>query len=96
ASLLVLQPIILFQLVGKGAYWRSSALWNFNTESGAYNVPLGIGAGHAMKVNKIVFNMFLEPQFTFLHYGAGQPAFNYLLELIANFKLLINCQYKVF
>ena len=72
-SLLIIQPILFFQL-GKGAYLRSSALWNFNLEAEAYNLPIGIGAGHAVKVNKTVFNIFLEPQFTILHEGFGQPA----------------------
>jgi len=74
AELLVGQPFAMFQL-GKGAYLRSTALWNFNLETEAYNVPIGIGAGHVVKAGKCVMNIFLEPQFTVLHYGPAQPAF---------------------
>lgn len=73
AQLLIGQPFALFQL-GKGAYLRSTALWNFNLETDGYNVPIGIGAGHVVKAGKCVLNIFLEPQFTILHYGPGQPA----------------------
>ena len=72
-SILIVQPFLMFQL-GKGAYLRSTALWNFNLETDAYNVPLGMGAGHVAKSGKLVFNIFLEPQFTVLHEGTGQPA----------------------
>lgn len=84
ASLLVAQPFGIFQL-GKGAYLRSTALWNYNLEANAYNMPLGIGGGKVFKVDNVVFNMFLEPQFTFLHQGAGQPA----LQIFGG----INCQF---
>lgn len=73
ASQLQLQPFLLFQL-GMGTYLRSTALWNFNIQAQGYNVPLGVGIGKVMKAGKSVFNLFLEPQFTVLHYGAGQPA----------------------
>lgn len=72
-SQLQLQPFLLFQ-VGAGAYLRSTALWNFNIQTDAYNVPLGVGVGKVVKAGKTVFNIFLEPQFTVMHYGAGQPA----------------------
>ena len=72
-SLLAVQPFLIFQL-GKGAYLRSTALWNFNLHDHVYNVPIGIGAGHILKSGPLVVNMFLEPQFTVLHYGYGQPA----------------------
>jgi len=83
-ALLVMQPILLFQL-GKGAYLRSTALWNFNLYNNAYNVPLGIGVGHVAKASNLLFNVFLEPQFTVLHEGAGQPA----LQFFGG----INCQF---
>jgi hypothetical protein len=83
-SLLILQPSAIFQL-GKGAYLRSSALWNFNLASGIYNVPIGFGAGHVSKAGKLVFNIFLEPQFTMLHSGSGQPA----VQIFGG----INCQF---
>jgi hypothetical protein len=83
-ALLIMQPFLLFQL-GKGAYLRSTALWNFNLYNNAYNVPLGIGAGHVAKAGNLLFNIFLEPQFTVLHEGAGQPA----LQIFGG----LNCQF---
>lgn len=83
-SQLAAQPFLLFQL-GKGNYLRSTALWSFNLKTDTYNVPLGIGAGHVLKVGKTVMNIFMEPQFTVLHEGRGQPA----LQLFAG----INCQF---
>jgi hypothetical protein len=50
-------------------------IWFFDLETGDYNVPFGLGAGRVTKVGSIVYNMFVEPQFTFLHDGIGQPAF---------------------
>jgi hypothetical protein len=83
-SLLNLQPFALFQL-GKGTYLRSSAICSFNLEASSYNVPFGIGFGQVAKSGNVVFNIFLEPQFTLLHQGAGQPA----LQVFGG----INCQF---
>ena len=35
---------------------------------------LGVGVGKVLRAGHAVFNIFLEPQFTVVHYGAGQPA----------------------
>ena len=42
-------------------------------ESGDFAIPFGLGIGKVMKAGNVVYNMFLEPQFTFLHNGTGQP-----------------------
>lgn len=84
AQLLIAQPIGFFQL-GKGAYLRSSGSWSFDLESGAYAMPVGFGAGHVVKAGKIVFNIFLEPQLTVLHYGPGQAAFQLFSGINAQF-----------
>ncbi len=84
AQLLVAQPIGFFQL-GKGAYLRSSGSWTFDLESGAYAMPVGFGAGHVVKAGKVVFNIFLEPQLTVLHYGPGQAAFQLFAGVNAQF-----------
>ena len=72
-SVLVVQPNVFAQ-VGGGWYLRSTAVWNFDLAQGTWNVPLGVGAGKVFKAGNAVFNIFLEPQFTVVHYGAGQPA----------------------
>ncbi|MEX1310955.1 MAG: hypothetical protein AB1Z65_11090 [Candidatus Sulfomarinibacteraceae bacterium] len=73
-SLAVLQPFLMIQ-VGKGTYLRSAALWVFDLENDAYSIPLGFGIGKIVKKDRTVFNMFVEPQFTILHDGVGQPEF---------------------
>ena len=70
---LVLQPCGFLQL-GKGVYLRTAPLWVFNLETGHYNVPFSVGIGKVTKVDRVVYNVFLEPQWTILHYGTGQPA----------------------
>jgi len=73
-SLGVIQPFLFIQL-GKGTYLRTAPLWLFNLEDDSYSVPLGFGIGKVVRSGHTVFNMFLEPQFTVLHDGAGQPEF---------------------
>ena len=36
-------------------------------------MPLGFGIGKVVKAGHTVFNIFIEPQFTVLHDGVGQP-----------------------
>lgn len=71
-SLAVIQPFLFVQL-GKGTYMGMAPLWVFNIEDSTYNVPLGIRLGKVVKAGNTVFNMFIEPQFTILHKGVGQP-----------------------
>jgi hypothetical protein len=73
-GLAVLQPFLFLQF-GKGTYWGTAPLWIFDLESGDYSVPLGCRLGKVVKAGHTVFNVFIEPQFTMLHDGAGQPEF---------------------
>ena len=70
----VLQPFLFLQF-GKGVYGGMAPLWFFDLESGHYSMPLGWRLGKVVKAGSTVFNVFLEPQFTMLHWGAGQPEF---------------------
>jgi hypothetical protein len=58
-----------------GTYLRTAPIWAFDLRTGHYNVPFGFGIGRVTKVGRSVFNIFIEPQFTILHDGVGQPAF---------------------
>ena len=71
-SILALQPFAMWQL-GGGTYLRSTAIWVFDLKQDTYAVPFGIGIGKVLKSGNVVYNMFLEPQFTVLHEGTGQP-----------------------
>jgi hypothetical protein len=73
-SILAAQVFGMWQL-GGGNYLRSAPLWVFDLETGDYNVPFGFGIGRVTKVGSVVYNIFIEPQFTILHDGVGQPAF---------------------
>lgn len=83
-SLMTAQPGAIFQ-VGGGYYLRTSGIWQWNTETGDYSIPIGLGAGKVMRAGNAVLNLFLEPQFTVLHDGVGQPAFQVFAGLMAQF-----------
>lgn len=67
------QPFMFLQL-GKGYYLRSAPIWYFNIEAPGYNVPFGLGAGKAIITDKVVYNLFIEPQFSIALRGIGLPA----------------------
>jgi hypothetical protein len=82
----VAQPFVFWQL-GKGYYLRSAPIWFFDIEQPTYNVPFGLGAGKVIPTEKIVFNLFIEPQFAVALRGIGQP----VVQIFAG----INMQFKV-
>jgi hypothetical protein len=84
-SLAVFQPFAMFQL-GKGTYLRGAPLWVFNLETNSYSVPIGLGIGQVIKKDKTVFNIFIEPQWTILHDGVGQPEFTVFAGLNMQFQ----------
>lgn len=67
----VLQPIAFYQL-GGGNYVRAAPIWTYNIENDSYNVPIGVGFGHIFKRKKMVYNVFVEPQFSVANRGEGQ------------------------
>jgi len=67
------QPFFTLQL-GSGYYLRSAPIWFFDIEEPTYNVPFGLGAGKVVITEKVVFNLFIEPQFAVALRGIGQPA----------------------
>lgn len=73
-NLLAVQPFGFLQL-GDGLSFRSTGIWAFDLENGDYSVPIGAGLGKVVKAGHIVFNLFVEPQFTVLDEGVGQPEF---------------------
>ena len=84
-ELLVMQPFYFLQL-GNGYYFRGAPNWVFNREADTYHVPIGAGLGRVIMTEKVVFNLFVEPQFTVLSKGDGQPK----LQVFAGF----NMQFK--
>ena len=80
------QPFFMLQL-GSGYYLRSAPIWYFDIEQPTYNVPFGLGAGKVVITEKVVFNLFIEPQFAMALRGVGQPA----VQIFAG----MNMQFKV-
>ncbi len=64
------QPFFMLQL-GSGYYLRSAPIWFFDIEQPTYNVPFGLGAGKVLITEKVVFNLFIEPQFAVALRGIG-------------------------
>ena len=73
-NLLALQPFYFLQL-GKGLYVRGAPIAVFDLENDTYHVPVGLGIGQVIPTPNVVYNVFIEPQFTILDRGAGQPEF---------------------
>jgi len=40
-----------------------------------YYIPVGLGAGRTVRVEKNLVNFFVEPQWTVAHKGEGLPQF---------------------
>lgn len=83
-NLMAIQAFGMWQL-GGGTYLRSTGVTAFNFESDSYIVPFGLGIGKVLKSNKLVFNMFAEPQFTVLSRGVGQPKIQFLFGINTQF-----------
>jgi hypothetical protein len=85
-SVLLPQLFAIWQ-AGGGLYFRSTPVATFNLEAGDYSVPMGVGVGQVVKVGSVVLNAFVEPQYTFLSHGAGQPLFQLFSAVNVQFKL---------
>jgi hypothetical protein len=83
-NLVVAQPFFFVQL-GGGTYLRTAPLWVFNIEQDTYHIPFGFGIGQVVKSGSTVYNVFVEPQFTMLHKGVGQPQFQVYMALNMQF-----------
>jgi hypothetical protein len=79
------QPFAFFQL-GKGRYLRSAPIWVYNFENDTYSVPLGVGFGQVVPTKKVVYNVFVEPQWSVADEGAGYPDWQIFLGFNMQFK----------
>jgi len=78
------QPFAFYQL-GKGWYLRAAPIWVYNFESDSYGIPLGAGVGRVIKKGNVVYNIFVEPQYSVADDGAGQPEWQIFLGLNLQF-----------
>lgn len=84
SNVLAVQPFYFLQL-GKGLYARSAAVMVFNLEDGSYNVPVGLGIGKVIPAGGVIFNAFIEPQFTVLSHGPYEPQLQIFVGLNTQF-----------
>lgn len=86
-NIATLQPFFIYNLP-KGFYARSTGVWNFNWQNGHYYIPVGAGFGKVWKLKSgTVVNLGVEPQWTVVHEGDGQPNFQTFMVLNLQFPL---------
>jgi hypothetical protein len=79
------QPFLFYQL-GRGTYLRSSAVSMSNFENSTYTVPIGFGIGQVIPRAKVVFNAFVELQYSVADKGAGYAKWQIFFALNTQFK----------
>ena len=62
------QPFVIWQL-GGGTYLRFTPISTFDFENRGANIPFGFGIGQVVRVNKTVFNLFIEPQYSVFNHN---------------------------
>jgi hypothetical protein len=67
-NMMAVQPFYFWQL-GKGTYMRGAPIWTFDFENNNYNVPFALGIGKVVKVEQVMYNLFIEPQYSILSKG---------------------------
>ena len=60
-----------FYQLGSGWYLRSTPICVYNFENDSYSVPLGLGIGKVIMQENVVYNLFVEPQFSVADDGPG-------------------------
>ena len=75
ARSLTVQPFLFYNLTD-GFYVRSSGITSIDFGRQTAVVPVGLGLGRVKRLNDgNVLNMYLEPQYSVVQSGTGQPAF---------------------
>lgn len=84
-SLGAFQPFLMLQL-GQGWYARSTGIWSYDFEHDYYAIPIGMGLGKVIPTEKVVYNVFVEPQYSVDTKGPGQPKWQIFAGLNLQFK----------
>jgi hypothetical protein len=67
------QPFFFYH-VPRGFYFRSSAIWTFDTFHHSQEIPVGFGFGKVWKgPTGDIVNLYIEPQYSVFHSGIGSP-----------------------
>jgi hypothetical protein len=68
------QQWFLIVHLGQGWYLRSNPTWEFDLQTGDFAMPLGLGAGKAVPFERVIINVFFEPQATIAMYSSGSSS----------------------
>jgi hypothetical protein len=79
------QPFAFYQL-GGGNYLRAAPIWAYDFANSGYSLPLGVGFGHVFVGDKVVYNLFIEPQYSVADKGAGWPQWQVFVGFNMQFK----------
>ena len=79
-----IQPFLMWQLK-KGFYLRSTGNAILDFQNNNYLVPIGLGVGKIITINKVICNLFFEPQFAVYNYGKGLPRIQLFLGINTQF-----------
>lgn len=71
-NIIAAQPFGFLQL-GDGLYTGMAPIWTWDLQNDTYNFPLGLRLGKVFRRKKTVFNFFVEPQYSPIQKGQGQP-----------------------
>ncbi len=73
-NIFAFQPIYFWQL-GNGWYTGGAPVWTYDFATDNYNIPIGLRLGKVKQFGNTTANIFVEPQWSVAHRGAGQPDF---------------------
>lgn len=79
------QPFAMYQL-GGGTYLRSTGIMVYDFEHDTYTVPLGLGIGQVIPTDDIVYNVFIEPQYSIANKGDGWAEWQVFIGFNMQFK----------
>jgi hypothetical protein len=79
------QPFLFYQL-GGGTYLRSSAVMVYDFDNDTYTVPIGLGIGQVIPSEKVIFNVFIEPQVSIADKGGGWAEWQVFVGINTQFK----------
>ena len=64
------QPFLFLQM-GEGWYLRSAPIMVYDFESDDYTIPVGLGVGKVIPTESVVYNLFVEPQYSVADRGSS-------------------------
>ena len=85
--MVTVQPFVFFQL-GGGTYLRSAAISTFDIENDTMNLPVGFGIGKVFfgASGNVIYNAFIEPQFSIYSKGDRVPMVQFFIGFNTQFK----------